>query len=57
MKNLSDYLHLMLMSLLGDHDLAKMWWTTPNAAFEGQCPQDVDEQVVKAYLEGYCFGQ
>ena len=47
----------MLMSLLGDQDLAKMWWTTPNVAFEGQCPQDVDEQVVKAYLEGHCFGQ
>ena len=56
MKNLSDYLHLMLMSLLGDPQLVSAWWASPNAAFDMQCPQDVDEQLVKAYLEGHCYG-
>lgn len=56
MKNLSDYCNAMLFSLIGDHDLVVNWWTSPNRAFEGQCPKDVPEQEVKAYLEGHCFG-
>jgi len=56
MKNLSDYINVMLFALLGDHELVAKWWTSPNAAFEGRCPQDVDEHTVKAYLEGHCYG-
>jgi len=52
---LGDYLHNMLVSLLGNPQLVIKWWTTPNAAFEGQCPQDVDENTVKNYLESHCF--
>lgn len=56
MKNLTDYMNTMLFALIGDHDLVAKWWSSPNRAFEGQCPKDVDEQKVKAYLEGHCFG-
>jgi hypothetical protein len=52
---LGDYLHNMLISLLGDPQLVIKWWTTPNAAFNGQCPQDVDENTIKNYLESHCF--
>ena len=52
---MGDYLHNMLVSLLGDPKLVMTWWTTPNKAFEGQCPQDVDENTVKNYLESHCF--
>ena len=57
MKNLSDYCNAMLFSLIGDHELVVNWWNTPNRAFEGQCPCDIDENTVKSYLEGQCFGQ
>jgi hypothetical protein len=56
MKNLADYLDAMLFALLGNRELIAKWWTSPNLAFEGQCPCDVDENVVKAYLEGHCYG-
>jgi hypothetical protein len=52
---LGDYLHNMLISLLGDPQLVIRWWTAPNRAFEGQCPQDVDENTVKSYLENHLF--
>lgn len=56
MKNLTDYMNSMLLALLGNQELVAKWWTSPNRAFEGQCPRDVPEQKVKAYLEGHCFG-
>jgi len=52
---MGDYLQNMLVALLGDPRLVMTWWTTPNAAFNGQCPQDVDEITVKNYLESHCF--
>ena len=51
----TDYLNAMLLSLLGNPELIAKWWSTPNRAFEGQCPQDVDEKQVKNYLESFCF--
>jgi hypothetical protein len=45
----------MLFTLLGSQELIAKWWTTPNRAFNMQCPQDVDETTVKNYLEGHCF--
>ena len=55
MKNLSDYINAMLLTLLGDHDLIAKWWNSPNGAFDGQCPQDVDENTIKSYLENFLF--
>lgn len=55
MKNIADYCNAMLMSLLGNPDLVIRWWTTPNQAFDGECPQEVPEEFVKAYLESFCF--
>jgi hypothetical protein len=52
---MGDYLHNLLVILLGDSKLVMTWWTTPNAAFDMQCPQDVDETLVKNYLESHCF--
>lgn len=52
----TDYLNAMLFSLLGNHELVARWWTTPNKGFDMQCPCDVPETQVKAYLEGHCFG-
>lgn len=56
MKNITDYMNAMLMSLIGDRELVTQWWDSPNLAFDGQCPRDVPEAQVKAYLEGHCFG-
>jgi hypothetical protein len=57
MKNLTDYLNMLLLIQLGDHDLIKVWWDSPNLAFDNKCPKDVDENAVKHYLEGHCFGK
>jgi hypothetical protein len=43
------------MSLLGKQELVKAWWTTPNKAFEMQCPKDADLDKVVAYIERFCF--
>ena len=51
----SVYLNMLLIGLIGNRDLCQQWWTTPNRAFDGQCPKDVDETIVKNYLEGFCF--
>lgn len=51
----TDYLNVLLLSLLGNHELVTKWWTTPNKGFDMQCPQDVPEAKVKAYLESFCF--
>lgn len=56
MKNLIDYFNMLLLALLGNHDLVQRWWNTPNQAFDGRCPKDVDEATVRAYLEGHTFG-
>jgi hypothetical protein len=57
MNSITDYLNMLLMVLLDDSALIKLWWETPNAAFDNKCPKDVDENTVKNYLEGYCFGK
>jgi hypothetical protein len=55
MKNLTDYINAMLLALLGDRDMVTKWWTSPNLAFGMQCPQDVDEDLIKSYLENFLF--
>jgi len=45
----------LLVSLLGRPELVALWWSTPNRAFDNKCPQDVDENLVKSYLESHCF--
>lgn len=52
----SVYLNMLLLRLICNRDLAKLWWDSPNRAFAMQCPRDVPEAEVKAYLEGHCFG-
>jgi hypothetical protein len=55
MKNTTDYINAMLFTLLGDHNMIAKWWTSPNWAFGGQCPQDVDENLITSYLENFLF--
>ena len=43
------------MSLLGKEELVKAWWTSPNKAFDMQCPKDVDLNTVAKYIERFCF--
>lgn len=36
-----ERLDRLLMSLLGDEDLVKRWWISPNLAFNGEHPEKV----------------
>lgn len=50
------YLNMLLLGLIGDRNLVSAWWNTPNRAFEGQLPKDIDQETIKNYLEGHCLG-
>jgi hypothetical protein len=47
------YLNMLLMGLIGNSELVKKWWTTPNKAFDMHLPKDVPEHMVKNYLEAH----
>ena len=32
-------INLVLLSLLGSHELVNQWWTSKNKAFDGQTPE------------------
>lgn len=51
----SVYLNMLLMGLIGNSELVKQWWSTPNKGFGMLCPKDVPEIEVKKYLEGFAF--
>jgi hypothetical protein len=51
----SVYLNYLLISLLGSDDLVTAWWNSPNHAFKGEYPRDVDYETLKQYLESQCF--
>jgi hypothetical protein len=46
---------MLLLGLLGSHELSTQWWNSPNKAFDYECPKDVPETKVKNYLEGFAF--
>lgn len=50
------YLNMLLLGLIGNRKLVGAWWNTPNRAFDNQLPKDVDESLVKHYLESQCYG-
>ena len=52
----NTYLNHLLFQMLGNQELVKLWWQSPNRAFGGSCPQDVCESQVLNYLEGHTFG-
>ena len=52
----TDYINSLLLALVGRQELVQAWWTSPNLAFDGQCPCDVPETKVVAYLEFHCYG-
>jgi len=44
---------MLLFSLLGDKELANLWWNSPNKGFDGRLPIDVwgeNPQLVMTYL-------
>ncbi len=44
---------LLLFSMLGDEELAMVWWNTPNKGFDGQLPSKVwneNSDKVMSYL-------
>jgi hypothetical protein len=44
----------IVLNLLGnDLILAKMWWHSPNQAFDMQHPINVDKNTVRSYLESF----
>jgi hypothetical protein len=51
----NPYLNSLLLSLLGNSELVAKWWTSPNKAFAGLCPEQANEEAVREYLEGHCF--
>lgn len=55
MTSKTDYVNLMLISLLGNPKLVETWWTTPNKAFESLPPKEVEETKVIKYLEKFCY--
>ena len=52
-----DNCDLVLRLVGNDPLLAKTWWHTPNTAFNGENPINVDQDLVKQYLEKIYHGQ
>lgn len=48
---------LVLRLVGGDLLLAKIWWHTSNNAFNGQNPCNVNQDLVRQYLEKIYHGQ
>jgi len=46
----------MLFAMLGSDELVKVWWESPNKAFDMKCPKDIEERIVFQYLGAHCFG-
>ena len=46
----------MLFAMLGSDELVRLWWESPNRAFDMKCPKDVEELIVFQYLGAHCFG-
>lgn len=48
-------LNRLVVALVGSEELAAKWWTTPNKAFDNECPCGADLDHVKEYLIWHCF--
>jgi hypothetical protein len=52
---MSPRLNLVLLSLLGSHELVMQWWESKNKAFDNETPSDMfakDPQRVIQYIKG-----
>lgn len=52
-------LNLMLLSLLGSHEMVNRWWVSKNKAFDNESPSDMlekDPQRVINYVKGQLNG-
>ena len=49
-----EYLHNVLLSILGTEELVSQWWSSPNKAFGDQTPDEIykhgDASSVVAYI-------
>lgn len=49
----------LLFAMIGDKELVKQWWASPNKAFDGKCPETVfleNPREVLSYIWGSCDG-
>lgn len=49
----------LLFAMIGNKELVEQWWTSPNKAFEGKCPEAVfleNPRAVLSYIWGSCDG-
>lgn len=44
-----------ILALVGSEELAELWWTSPNRAFNLATPESVDLELVKDYLLWHSF--
>lgn len=44
-----------VFDLLGSEELVKLWWHSPNKAFNDENPILVDLELVRDYLMWHCF--
>ena len=52
---MSPSLNLVLLSLLGTHELVEKWWVSNNKAFDNETPEKMlakDPQRVIQYIKG-----
>ena len=53
-------LNLILLSLLGSHELVNKWWVSKNKAFDNQTPEKMlakDPQRVIQYVKAQLSGE
>jgi hypothetical protein len=43
-------LEVLVLSMIGDAELADSWWYTPNKAFDMERPIEVDARIIREYL-------
>jgi hypothetical protein len=56
---MSPRLNLVLLSLLGSHDLVNKWWKTKNKAFDNETPENMfakDSERVINYIKSQLNG-
>lgn len=53
-----ERLNPLILAMVGSDAMAAKWWTSPNKAFNNECPCYVEFDIVRDYLvwHAYCAG-
>ena len=54
-----DEVNKLIIEMTGSPDLANVWWTSPNQAFDGETPKNVwlkNPEAVQVYVNEIFFG-